>query len=80
MVQEKDDARERMLVLADITPEQQVIIDVFLREKSEKIRHWERRTGDDSIYIEYLNGTILLENLIDREISNINRQNQKKRK
>ena len=77
---EKDDARQRALSLADITPEQQVIIDVFLREKSEKLRHWERRSGDDNIYIEYLNGCIYLEHLIDREVSNINRQNAKKKK
>lgn len=77
---EKDDARQRALSLANITPEQQVIIDVFLREKSEKIRHWERRSGDDNIYLEYLNGCIYLEHLIDREVSNINRQNQKKKK
>lgn len=69
-----------MLTLANLTEEQQFIVDIFLREKSEKLRHWERRSGDDDIYIEYLNGCIYLENLIDREVSNINRQNQKKKK
>jgi hypothetical protein len=80
MLMEKEDARIRALSLCEITEEQQVIIDIFLREKAEKLRHWERRSGDNNIYVEYLNGCLYLEHLIDREISKINNQNQKKKK
>lgn len=74
---EKADARQRAVSLLEITPEQQHIINIFLREKHEKLRHWERRSGDSNIYVEYLNGCAYLESLIDDEISKINKQKQK---
>lgn len=79
MVQEKQDVRERMLTLANLTPEQQYIVDVYLREKTEKLRHWERKSGDDNIYVEYLNGTIYLDHLIDDEIETVKKQNSRKK-
>ncbi len=78
MIMEKPDARERALKLLNITPEQQHIIDIWIREKNEKLRHWERRSGDSNIYIEYLNGVAFLDNLITEEINIIKAREQKK--
>ncbi len=75
---EKPDARQRGITLAKLTNEQQKIVDIYLMEKSEKIRHWERRSGDSSIYIEFLNGVAYLEHLIQEYIIKINNRQNKK--
>ena len=75
---DKPEARERALRLIDITPEQQHIIDIFYREKNYKLRHWEMRSGDSNIYIEYLNGVSHLDNLLTEEINVIKAREQKK--
>ncbi len=84
MVADKEDERERILALANLTPEQQHVVDIYIREKMWKLRHWEQRSGDSNIYIEYLNATIYLDNLIDKEIEKIrkrhSKQQQQKRK
>jgi hypothetical protein len=78
MVMEKPDARQRGIALAKLTTEQQFIIDIYLREKWEKLRHWQRNSGDNNIYIEYLNGIAYLEELINKEIEKINKREQRK--
>jgi hypothetical protein len=78
MVMEKPDARQRGITAANLTNEQQKIVDVYLREKWEKLRHWERRSGDSNIYIEFVNGVAYLEDLIQKEIDKINKRQQKK--
>jgi hypothetical protein len=51
---------------------------MFYREKNEKLRHWERRSGDPSIYIEYVNGCGYLDHLISMEIEKIKERAAKK--
>lgn len=77
---DRPDARQRALALCEITPSQQIIIDVWLRERFEKLRHWERKSGDPSIYIEYLNGVAFLDGVINDEINNINKKEAAKQK
>lgn len=60
------------------TPEQEIILNIFYREKNYKLRHWEMRSGDSNIYLEYLNGCGFLDNLITMQINKLNKANEKK--
>lgn len=43
-----------------------------------KLRHWEQRSGDSNVYIEYVNGCALLDNLVNKEIEKIKERAAKK--
>lgn len=77
---EKPDARQRALSLCNLTPSQEHMIRVWTQEKYEKLRHWERKSGDPSIYVEYLNGCAYLDGIIKDEIDKINNREQAKQK
>lgn len=64
-----DYKRRQLANFINLTDEQKTIVDLYLLEEKTGIRHWQMDPADPEIYMEWMNGTNLLRNKVNKRIN-----------